>query len=134
MNKNTRLYLVALLLFLGGAGYLVYSGFAAGRTYFLEVSQALAKAPEELRRVRLFGTVRAEGIIRSEGVSGVDFLLQDAADPAAVVSVVYKGTVPDAFKPGAEVIVEGDVLPGRRFEAHSLTTSCPSKYKKENRT
>jgi len=42
--------------------------------------------------------------------------------------------VPDTFKPGAEVIVEGgfDSASGV-FGANSLMTKCPSKYEKQNR-
>ena len=45
----------------------------------------------------------------------------------------YSGAVPDAFKPGAEVIVEGGMDAGGGFTAKVLMTKCPSKYQKENR-
>jgi len=42
--------------------------------------------------------------------------------------------VPDTFKPGAEVIVEGRMEQGGAFNAKTLMTKCPSKYQKENRS
>ena len=48
------------------------------------------------------------------------------------MNVSYRGAVPDTFKPGAEVIVEGGMA-GPQFAARTLMTKCPSKYQKENR-
>ena len=41
-KKNTCMYLVAALLFLGGLGYLVFSGLSENTVYFLNVSEARA--------------------------------------------------------------------------------------------
>lgn len=133
-RSNTRLYLVALLLFLGGAGFLLYTGIVGNSTYVLDVAEALAMPAEELRSVRLYGTVRPGTVSRPAGVLGVDFVLADLNDPDRGVRVSYKGAVPDAFKPGCEVIVEGSLQPDKSFSLHSLSTNCPAKYKKENRT
>ena len=45
----------------------------------------------------------------------------------ASVPVAYRGSVPDLFKSGREVVVEGK-LSGGTFVADSLVTKCPSKY------
>jgi cytochrome c-type biogenesis protein CcmE len=132
-RKNSPvIYAVALLLFLGGVGYIVWSNFAANRFYFFNVAEALAMPAGELQSARLFGTVAEDGITRPEG-RGVRFLLQDAENPAQIVWVDYRGAVPDAFQPGAEVIVEGG-MGATGFEARTLMTKCPSKYEKQNRT
>ncbi len=132
-RKSFRLYLVALALFLAGTGYLLYAGFSEGSAYFLEVSEALAMPPEKLNAVKVFGTVRAEGLSR-EG-QRVSFLLQDKNDPSVFLPASYAGTIPDGFKPGAELILDGSYEPRSKvFKAQSLITKCPSKYKKENRT
>jgi cytochrome c-type biogenesis protein CcmE len=45
--------------------------------------------------------------------------------------VEYRGAVPDTFKPGAEVIVEGRFnKQSGVFSASTLITKCPSKYEK----
>jgi cytochrome c-type biogenesis protein CcmE len=45
--------------------------------------------------------------------------------------VDYSGAVPDTFKPGVEVIVEGGMQPEAGvFKASTLMTKCPSKYEK----
>ena len=107
-KKNTCMYLVAALLFLGGLGYLVFSGLSENTVYFLNVSEARAATADKLQAARLFGTVAPDNL-------------------------VYKGAVPDTFKAGAEVIVEGGLQPDGRFMAKTLMTKCPSKYQKENR-
>jgi cytochrome c-type biogenesis protein CcmE len=65
---------------------------------------------------------------------GVSFTLLDKDNPGETLRVSYRGAVPDAFKAGAEVIVEGG-LDGeaKTFKATTLITKCPSKYQKQNR-
>jgi cytochrome c-type biogenesis protein CcmE len=50
-------------------------------------------------------------------------------DGTATVPVVYRGTVPDLFRTGREVVVDGSMV-GSTFRAvpGSLVTKCPSKY------
>ena len=50
-------------------------------------------------------------------------------DGTASVPVVYRGSVPDLFKTGREVVVDGSMV-GTTFRAvpGSLVTKCPSKY------
>ncbi|MBI4807128.1 MAG: cytochrome c maturation protein CcmE [Desulfovibrio sp.] len=133
-NSKTGVYAAAAFLFLGGLGWLIYSGLDEGSVYFLNVSEALAVTPEKLGQARLFGTVAEEGLTTAPGGLGVSFTLLDKDDKAKTLLVEYKGAVPDTFKPGVEVIVEGGMTPGKGvFGATTLMTKCPSKYQKENR-
>lgn len=132
-KKNTCIYLAALLLFLGGVGYLVFSGFSENSVYFLNVAEAKAASPDRLISARLFGTVAGEGIKKHRDRPGVSFLLEDKDNASQIIEVSYSGPVPDTFKAGAEVIVEGGMGPEGRFAAKTLMTKCPSKYQKENR-
>ncbi len=62
--------------------------------------------------------------------SGQRFVLRDVQGrSAARVPVVYHGSVPDLFKTGRHVVVEGTLRDGV-FVAKpgSLVTTCPSKY------
>ena len=61
---------------------------------------------------------------------GLRFRLRDVKDPAGeTVAVVYKGSVPDLFATGRDVVVDGKVV-GGTFVAKpgSMVTKCPSKY------
>lgn len=133
-RNSISTYLVALVLFLGGLGYLLFSGFGGATTYFLNVSEALAMAPTSLAKARLFGTVSGRELSRAGDALGVRFLLEDKNQPDKTIRVDFRGAVPDTFKPGAEVIVEGGVDPtSGTFAATTLMTKCPSKYQKEHR-
>lgn len=136
-KKNGKsLYIAALALFLGGVGYLVFSGFSQNSVYFLNVSEALAMPSDKLQSIRLFGTVAPEGIGKLDDGPGVRFLLEDKDHKGQTVRVMYRGAVPDTFREGVEVIVEGGMPRGEavsEFRARTLMTKCPSKYEKENR-
>jgi len=132
-GSRKGVYAVAAVLFLGGLGGLIYSGLDEGAVYFLNVSEALAMTPDKLGQVRLFGTVAEDGLATAGGL-GVSFKLIDKDDKAKTIPVEYKGAVPDTFKPGVEVIVEGGMNASKGvFNAATLMTKCPSKYQKENR-
>jgi cytochrome c-type biogenesis protein CcmE len=129
-----RLYTAAFLLLLGGAGCLVAVGAAENGTYFRNVSEALSMPHEPLTSARIFGTVKEESIARLAEESGIRFQLEDVHDAAKTLWIVYRGAVPDAFRAGAEVIVEGGFeATGPDFQARTLMTKCPSKYQKGNR-
>ena len=131
--KNISIYLVAFCLFLGGVGYLAYAGFTENSVYFLNVAEAKAATPDKLAAARLFGTVAAQGIEKHRDGPGVTFSLEDKDNASQAIVVSYSGAVPDAFKAGAEVIVEGGMGPEGRFTAKLLITKCPSKSQKQNR-
>lgn len=133
-KKPASLYIVALLLFLGGVGYLVYSGLSENSVYFLNVSEALAAPQEKLKAARLFGTVAEQGITSPATGPGVSFRMEDKDNPHQTMLVHYSGAVPDTFKAGVEVIVEGGMRADGAFTAKTLMTKCPSKYEKQNRT
>lgn len=131
-KSNKNVYIVALLLLVGGLGYLLYSGLSQNSVYFLNVSEALAMPKEELSNIRLFGKVDDAELQRYAGHKGVSFRLLDKTGGSGFIRVEYDGVVPDTFKAGAEVIVEGGIETASGvFGARTLMTKCPSKYKKQ---
>lgn len=88
-KSGKNVYLVALLLFLGGVGYLAYSGFSENSVYFLNVSEALATPSDKLKAARLFGTVAEDGLSRSETGRDVKFRLEDQENKATTLWVEY---------------------------------------------
>jgi cytochrome c-type biogenesis protein CcmE len=63
---------------------------------------------------------------------GLRFALRDV-EGTAKVPVVYRGSVPDPFRLGRDVIVEGRMRNGT-FVADRLITKCPSKYRAKKST
>jgi cytochrome c-type biogenesis protein CcmE len=128
------IYIAALVLFLGGVGYLVATGVTKDSVYFLNVGEALATETSKLKQARLFGNVGPDDIVPAQPGPGVSFTLLDKDNPSKTLRVSYRGAVPDTFKAGAEVIVEGGLdSSGQVFTASTLITKCPSKYQKQNR-
>lgn len=130
-RKNTAVYLLAFALFAGALGYLCYTGFSENSVYFLNVSEARAATPDKLRQARLFGLVSENELDQTP--RSLAFHLQDKDNATQTIRVLYGGLIPDAFKAGAEVIVEGGMGADGNFLAKTLLTKCPSKYRKENR-
>jgi cytochrome c-type biogenesis protein CcmE len=131
-KNNNKVYLAALALFIAGTLYLAVSGFSGGTLYFIDVAEALVLPEDKPQAVRLFGRVREEGISRLQDRVGVRFQLEDKNLADKALWVTYTGALPDAFAPGAEVIVEGLYRGDQEsMEARKLMTQCPSKYKKK---
>ncbi len=132
-RSNRLTYLVALLLFVAGLGYLAYTGFTEGRMPFINVAELLSAPQGEIDRAKIFGTVASRELRREADGLGAEFVLMDKDNTALSIQVEYKGVLPDLFGEGAEVIVEGRLIKAGLFKASSLSTKCPSKYEKANR-
>lgn len=136
MTKSSNqkwVYLTAFACISLGIGYLLFSGLSNNSVYFLNVSEALAMDSAKLSQARLFGNVARRDLERSPDAMGISFVLLDKKDPAKSMRVQYHGIIPDTFKPGVEVIVEGGLQPENGiFVAKTLMTKCPSKYKKKS--
>ncbi|WP_419787380.1 cytochrome c maturation protein CcmE [Pseudodesulfovibrio sp.] len=133
-SKNKAIYAVALVLFLGGLGYLIFSGLTEDSVYFLNVSEALTHDPKTMGNARLFGKVSSDQLEIKDGKLGAKFYLIDKMQGDKQLRVAFKGALPDTFKENVEVIVEGRFAPdGQVFQARTLVTKCPSKYKEKSR-
>jgi cytochrome c-type biogenesis protein CcmE len=125
MRVNTKKYLVAGAVLLSAVTYLAFAGMKEGWfNYHMPVDEFMANPKYHAQRVRLAGTVAEEGVSIGQARLGVQFSLQ--GDNSSI-PVVYGGLLPDLFKPGSEVIVEGR-FDGTTFRAQSLLTKCASKY------
>lgn len=133
-SSNKAVYAVALTLFLGGLGYLIFSGLTEDSVYFLNVSEALAADRAEVRQARLFGKVSPDNLVINEGKLGASFDLIDKLESDKMLRVDFKGALPDTFKEDVEVIVEGAFAQdGKTFKARTLVTKCPSKYEEQSK-
>jgi cytochrome c-type biogenesis protein CcmE len=105
------------------AVFLLYTSLAGGSTPSLRPSQLAAHSGT----VSLAGLVLAPVSGDSEA-DGMRFRLRDIGG-TTTVPVVYKGSVPDLFRPGRDVSVRGTLRNGVFIaERDSLVTKCPSKY------
>jgi cytochrome c-type biogenesis protein CcmE len=122
-KRSPARLIVALSVAAVLAVFLLYTSIAGGGTPSIQPSQLKGHDG----RVSLVGIVvgKPSGDAHE---SGLRFMLRDRKS-AAKVPVVYKGSVPDLFKTGREVVVEGTLRSGRFVAVpNTLVTKCPSKY------
>ena len=106
---------------------LVYTSFNAS-TEARSPSELLAEEPAGTSEV--YGNVVAGSVER--GGTDMSFEIADRDDPSKSVPVEYSGQVPDPFREGREVIVDGELVDGTLVaEKDSLITKCPSKFEAE---
>jgi cytochrome c-type biogenesis protein CcmE len=106
---------------------LVYTSFNAS-TEARTPSELLAEEPAGTSEV--YGNVVA-GSVEHRGAD-LSFVIADRDDPSKSVPVQYSGQVPDPFREGREVIVDGELVDGTLVaEKDSLITKCPSKFEAE---
>lgn len=105
--------------------FLLYTSIAGGGIPTIQPGELGARSDQ----VSLTGVV-AGPVTGDARAGGLRFRLRDLSGGAASgVGVVYTGTVPDQFKVGRQIVVEGR-LRGGTFVAvrDSMIAKCPSKY------
>ncbi len=109
------------------AVFIVYTAVAGAGTPQLQPSElALHSGGDVMLVGKVVGPVTGD----SHTAIGKHFVLRDVTGHKSThVSVVYKGTVPDLFRVGREVVVEGTLRNGTFVaKRDTLSTKCPSKY------
>lgn len=124
MTSVHRKFIFAGAIMIAAVAYLAYAGMRKGWVYYVPVDQFIADNRLHGQRVRLMGTVSDANLQVNAGALTASFDLRGAA---GAVRVAYRGAIPDMFKAGADVVVEGR-LRGGVFEADLLLTKCASKY------
>lgn len=120
-------YLVSSLLVCVVILYLIFTGFKSEGVYYLNVDELIAKNVNLNKNVRVSGIVEKNTIKRIDAEKRLYFQL--AGEGGEFVNVYYEGIVPDAFKEGVGVIVEGSYNSDKNLiNADVLLTKCPSKY------
>ena len=106
--------------------YLGVAGMKDGLVqYHLQVDAFVKDARHHNQRVRLAGTVAEQGLAIGAGRLNATFVLKGQTER---VPVAFAGVVPDLFKAGCEVVVEGRLDQGGTFRSDLLMTKCASKY------
>lgn len=102
---------------------LIYTSFSAS-TQAKEPSQVLTTAPGT--KTEMNGKV-VPGSIKQVG-EGIKFEVEDRGGGSAI-PVSYSGAIPDPFRGGREIVLEGAVKDGTFVgEPETLITKCPSKF------
>ena len=103
--------------------FLLYTSIAGGGTPSLQPSQIAGREGKIALAGVVAGTPRGDA--RGKGLR---FSLRDI-EGRATVPVLYRGSVPDQFKKGRQIYLEGELRNGTFVGTpDTLVTKCPSKY------
>ena len=125
-KKEKRLTLVFVVLFVAAASVgLVLTALGKSVAYFYTPSDlaALASAPRGV--VRLGGLVAQGSVEYRDDKAEVSF---DVTDMTAARGVDYRGILPDLFREGQGVVVEGKLGPDGRLLASQVLAKHDEKY------
>lgn len=120
---------IAAAALTASVSYLLFAGVKSGWVYFLEVDAFIAQERYHSQRVRLSGLVAEEDVTVDSANLLARFPLLGQTQR---LNVEYRGVVPDTFKSGVEVILEGRLDDHGIFQANVLLTKCASKYHEED--
>jgi len=134
MKKSIKKTVVAVMLIVAGVGFLIYKGVSETGVYYLTVGEVVTADQGSFndRGIRVAGKVVDGTVEYNQRDLLLTFKVRDLDDDTKTMKVVYRGVVPDAFKPDVEVILEGSYDRAENtFTAKTLLAKCPSKYSKE---
>ena len=125
MTLPSKTSIIPTVIIIAAVVYLISSGFTQSMVYYYTVeefqSQMNSLGDRGIRISGIATAIDAQARICRFEVVGESQNLE----------VVYRGLLPDTFKEGAEVVIEGRWDPeARHFEAGTLLAKCPSKYEK----
>lgn len=125
--KKRKTKVIAISLFVTSIfGYLMYTGLRDTMTYYLTVPEVLASSVKvQTETLRVGGNVSPQSVQWDPKALKLFFKI---GDDNALLDVAYQGVVPDSFKPGREVIIEGRYQGNGQFTATTIMPKCASKY------
>jgi cytochrome c-type biogenesis protein CcmE len=123
-RKRRRLYFVALgLLGVFAGTALVLSAFQDNLVFFFSPTELAAKKPGPHQRLRMGGLVESGSVVK-DGKT-VIFKITDTTNSTPVT---YTGLLPDLFKEGTGVVVEGHLGTDGVFAASEVLAKHDENY------
>ena len=118
-------FILGGIAILGAVIYLIFANTQADAEYYMTVSELQQCKICATQSVRVAGDVQAGTIVYDNARGQVRF---DINDGSRSLAVIYSGVVPDIFRAGVTVVVEGHYTGQGPFQAQTLLTKCPSKF------
>jgi len=128
MNKNHQRKLKVFLLFAGGLGIafsLIIFSLRQNLNVFVSPTDLMKLAHNEKALFRLGGMVKSGSVKRVQGQPFVSFIVTDTKHD---ISVMYNGILPDLFREGKGVIVEGAIKAHGTFIATNVLAKHDENY------
>ncbi len=129
-SRNKKLLAIGLsVVGLAIAASLVLNAFQKNLVFFFSPTQVAAGEAPKDRAFRIGGLVEDGSLKRSADGMKVNFVVTDTAK---VVNVEYRvdefGPLPDLFKEGKGVVVEGKLVDGSHFTATQVLAKHDENY------
>ena len=118
-------FILAGIAILGAVLYLVFANTQANAVYYMTVPELKHCTTCTVQAVRVAGVVEAGSVARNDARQMINFTITDGKQ---LLPVTYTGVVPDIFRPGIQVVVEGHYTGQGPFQAQTLLAKCPSKF------
>ncbi len=132
MNEQTRrrlLLLPAILVALGGLGFLAYGNIGDNLVYFWEAKDIVQAGDDAVgATIRLGGLVAANSVVWTPESQELDFTVTDSTG-AYTVPVHARAAPPQMFREGIGVVVEGTMTPHGTFETERVMVKHSNEYK-----
>lgn len=130
-----RRYFIGSVAIMGALGFLVASSLQSGTLKSVPVAQLRAadKAPQNFvgQRLRMVGFVGPQKVVKTpqQSAHGVVNVHKFAViEGKSSVMVSYTDALPDTFRAGGPVQVDGIYVAPGVMKADHVLTKCPSKY------
>jgi len=125
-RKRKRLiFVLAGLALLGGASWLTLSALKDNLVFFYSPSDLYDKGVEAGRLLRIGGLVENGSFKREADGKTIDFSVTDGRKS---VPVTYSGDLPDLFREGQGVVVEGRLQANGDFRASNVLAKHDERY------
>jgi cytochrome c-type biogenesis protein CcmE len=125
-RKRRRLLALVLgLTLLGTATAMVLAAFRQNLVFFYGPSELVAQRIGPGRRIRIGGMVEEHSLQRKDDGRTALFRVTDGKTN---IAVTYTGILPDLFREGQGVVVEGRLRPDGSFAASTVLAKHDEKY------
>jgi len=132
MSRTKVKFICGGVVLLAAIAYLAYAGLKDGSfAYHLLVDDYVVNPKYHSERVRLCGKVAEDSSFAKPSLLKANFNLLGQTKS---LPVTFTGAIPDLFKPGCDVVIEGQKDSSGVFQADKLMTKCASKYQSADPT
>jgi cytochrome c-type biogenesis protein CcmE len=125
-RRSARLrVIVCVAIIVAALGWIAVRGLTGSFVYYLTPSEVVDGGQAEIsQRIRLGGYVEPGSVNRDD--DGLTFTVSDGEESVRVVST---GSVPQMFRAGQGVVLEGAMGPDRLFHADTLLVKHDGEYR-----
>lgn len=128
-------FLAASVLLVASLGYLVSSSLTASTMKAVPVKELRAAdakpnsfVGQKLRAVGFVGSAKPKNTLENTEKGAVKTVHFEVVEGDAKLLVSYANTLPDTFRAGGPVQVDGTYTEAGKIRADHVLTKCPSKY------